>query len=118
MDSYVVIVLFAVLGIALVCSIYLANWALRPDLPSESNQSVYECGQDAAMTTSYMEFNLRYYVYALLFVIFDVEVVFFFPLATVLRTSGVLCFIELLAFSAILAIGLAYAWKKGALVWD
>ena len=76
----------------------------------------YECGE-VPEGTAWIRFNIRFYVCALIFIIFDVEIVFLLPWAVVFRTLGAFAFVEGLIFIAILAIGLAYVWKKGDLAW-
>ena len=76
----------------------------------------YECGEDPVGDTR-IKFNTRFYVIALIFLIFDVEIVFLFPWAVVFRKIGVLAFVEMLVFIAILLVGLAYVWAKGDLEW-
>ena len=76
----------------------------------------YECGEDPVGDTR-IKFNTRFYVIALIFLIFDVEVVFLFPWAVVFRGIGVLAFVEMLIFIVVLLVGLAYVWAKGDLEW-
>ena len=76
----------------------------------------YECGEDPVGDTR-IKFNTRFYVIALIFLIFDVEIVFLFPWAVVFRNIGLLAFVEMMIFIAILLVGLAYVWAKGDLEW-
>lgn len=78
--------------------------------------STYECGMPP-VGDSWIQFNVRYYLIALLFVIFDVEAIFLFPWAVVFRELGVIAFLEMGVFLGVLILGLAYAWRKGALEW-
>jgi NADH:ubiquinone oxidoreductase subunit 3 (subunit A) len=80
--------------------------------------SLYECGVEPIGTARWNQFNFRYYTYALLFVIFDVETVFIFPWAIRFQQLGLFAFIEMLVFVLILVIGLVYAWRKRALEWE
>lgn len=90
---------------------------LAPKKPNSIKQSPYECGIESTRD-SWVQFNAQYYLYALLFVIFDVEVLFILPWALVWKNLGLMAFIEMLLFIAVLVVGLAYAWRKGALEWD
>ena len=99
----------------------LSSWMLgtmgvRPDRPEAVKEDTYECGVEPE-GTAWVQFNFRYYNYALLFVIFDVEAVFLYPWAVSFEKVAVAGFIEVLTFVIILFIGLAYAWRKNALEW-
>jgi NADH-quinone oxidoreductase subunit A len=89
---------------------------LHTKLFMEEKYIPYECGEDPIGDTR-IKFNTRFYVIALIFLIFDVEIVFLFPWAVVFRKIGVLAFVEMLVFIAILLVGLAYVWAKGDLEW-
>ena len=90
---------------------------LAPKKPGPSKIAAYECGLPST-GDPWVQFRVQYYLYALLFVIFDVEVVFLYPWAVVWRTLGWAAFVEMAVFLGILAVGLAYAWKKGVLEWE
>ena len=90
---------------------------IAPHKPSPIKQMTYECGMEP-VGDSWIQFRVQYYIYALMFVIFDVETVFIYPWAVGFRKLGLLGFAEMAIFIAILAIGLVYAWKKKALEWD
>jgi NADH:ubiquinone oxidoreductase subunit 3 (subunit A) len=90
---------------------------LAPKKPGPSKQDPYECGVPST-GDSWVQYRVQYYVYALLFVIFDVEVVFMYPWAVVWKGLGPVVFLEMVLFIAILAVGLVYAWKKGVLEWE
>lgn len=90
---------------------------VAPKKPGHTKQSAYECGMEST-GDSWVQFNVQYYVYALLFVIFDVEIIFLFPWALVWKTLGPVVFLEMILFLAILGCALFYAWRKGALEWD
>lgn len=95
----------------------LVAWAfLRPSRYSEEKLTTYECGEDPT-GNAWIQFNIRFYVVALIFVIFDVEAVFLLPWATVFRELGLLAYVEGLVFIGILMVGLGYVWKKGDLAW-
>jgi NADH-quinone oxidoreductase subunit A len=89
---------------------------IRPQAPDPIKEDTYECGVETE-GTAWVQFNFRYYYYALLFVIFDVEAVFLYPWAVSFEKVAVACFIEVLTFVMVLLIGLAYAWRKNALEW-
>ena len=88
---------------------------LRPRVPQDEKYVTYESGSDPSPLVGQM--NVRYYVYALLFVIFDVEAVFIFPWAVRLESLGTFALVEMVVFVVILALGLVYAWRKGVLKW-
>jgi NADH-quinone oxidoreductase subunit A len=88
---------------------------LRPDRPQDEKYITYEAGSDPV--SGFGQSNIRYYVYALLFVMFDVEAVFIFPWAVRLEGLGTFALVEMVIFVVILALGLVYAWRKGVLRW-
>jgi NADH-quinone oxidoreductase subunit A len=95
----------------------LVAWAaLRPSRASEEKLTTYECGENP-VGSAWVQFNIRFYVFALIFVVFDVEAVFLLPWATVFREIGIVAYLEGLAFVAILVVALAYVWRKGDLAW-
>ena len=89
---------------------------VAPKKPSAIKNASYECGVET-VGDSWIQFKAQYYVYALLFVIFDIEVVFIYPWAVAYKQLGLFAFIEMLIFLAVLALGLIYAWKKNVLEW-
>ena len=89
---------------------------LRPSRFSEEKLTTYECGENPT-GSAWIQFNIRFYVFALIFIIFDVEAVFLLPWAVVYRELGLLAFVEGLVFIAILVVALAYVWRKGDLEW-
>jgi NADH-quinone oxidoreductase subunit A len=124
--QYGVIAVFASLAVAIPAGMFLISWALslvkiRPDNPSDVKSSIYECGFET-IDTRWNTFNFRYYSIALLFVIFDVEVVFLFPWAasfgTLSAEFGLFVLGEMGVFMGILILGWVYAWKKGSLEWN
>jgi NADH-quinone oxidoreductase subunit A len=95
----------------------LALWAaLRPSRFSEEKLTTYECGENP-VGNAWVQFNIRFYVFALIFVVFDVEAVFLLPWATVFRELGLVAYLEGVVFIAILVVALAYVWRKGDLAW-
>ncbi len=94
-----------------------ASRLVRPARRGPERRTTYESGMEPT-GGAWIQFNIRYYMFALVFVIFDVETVFLYPWAVAFSRLGLLAFIEALVFIAILVIGLAYAWRKGALEWS
>ncbi len=90
---------------------------MRPSVPDPLKDTTYECGMEAVGSTE-IKTNIRFYVFALIFVIFDVETLFVYPWAVTVREIGPVAIIEMLIFLAVLFLGLVYAWGKGALTWD
>ncbi len=90
---------------------------IAPRKPSAIKSSEYECGLEAK-GESWIQFRVQYYIFALLFVIFDIETVFIYPWAVAFQKLGLFAFIEMILFIAILGFGLLYAWKKQALEWE
>jgi NADH-quinone oxidoreductase subunit A len=111
------VLIFLIVGALFVAIGMVFAWLLRPNRPYPSKRTTYECGE-APVGDTRVRFNIRFYVIALIFLIFDVEVVFLFPWATVYKTLGWFAFIEMLVFLAILLVGYAYVWRKGDLDWD
>lgn len=111
--NVLIFLLFAVLFVAV--TLFLSR-IIRPSEPSEEKASTYECGE-LPFGGSWIQFNLRFYVIALIFLIFEVEVVFLFPWAVVLTKIGMFALVEMLFFLGILLVGLAYVWRKKDLSW-
>ncbi len=123
-EQYGTLAVLVVVASLLYAVIMLANRIFRPHYPSPEKLTTYECGVDA-VGTDWSQMNIRYYVFAFLFVIFDVESVFLFPWAVILGkvdasspVSQMFVLVEMFVFIAILAIGLVYAWRKKVLVWE
>jgi len=93
------------------------NSIIGPKRPSAIKGEAFECGNPPS-GTAWGRFSVRFYLTALLFLVFDVEIVFLYPWAVELRKLGMFGFVEALVFIAILAVGLIYAWQRGALDWD
>lgn len=91
-------------------------WIIRPSRYSEEKLTTYECGENPT-GSAWIQFNIRFYVFALIFVVFDVEAVFLLPWAVVFKQLGMLAFVEGLVFIGILVVALAYVWRKGDLEW-
>ena len=115
------VLVFTVLGLGFVGVNLLIGKLLRPSNPQERKLSTYECGEPAS-GSAWVNFNIRFYLVALIFIIFEVEIAFIFPVATVFRQrmesgQGLFAFVEILVFVGILFLGLIYAWAKGDLEW-
>lgn len=115
--DYVTIYAFFLISVVFAAIMMLAAHLVRPQVEDAVKDTTYECGIDAVGTTE-IKTNIRFYVFALLFVIFDVEALFIFPWAVTVRDIGAVALVEMLIFLAILFLGLMYAWGKGALTWD
>ncbi len=107
---------FFLLSIIFVAGGLVTNYFIRPHKPNDLKLSIYECGEDP-IGSGWMKFNIRFYVVALIFILFDVEIVFLFPWAVVYKQMGTMAFYEMLVFLAVLIVGFAYAWVKGDLDW-
>ena len=116
LTSHSAILVFLVMGIGFL-AVNLVVWRIiRPSRFSEEKLTTYECGENPT-GSAWIQFNIRFYVFALLFIIFDVEAVFLLPWAVVFRELGMLAFVEGLVFIVILVVALAYVWRKGDLEW-
>ena len=110
-------VFFAViLGIVMVAIPLVISWLVAPSNKTKDKLDTYECGEEAE-GSAWLQFNIRFYIIALIFLIFDVEVVFLFPWAVVFKEMGLLALIEMGIFLLILIAGLAYVWVKSDLDW-
>lgn len=114
--SYLVVAIFGGLGVLLVGTFLGAASVLRPDRPNKQKLENYESGVEPT-GSMWSQANIRYYVFALLFVLFDVEAIFIFPWASRLEAFGVFGLVEMAIFVFILLLGLVYAWRKGMLRW-
>jgi NADH-quinone oxidoreductase subunit A len=115
--QYVTIGIFAVVGMVLVFGTMALARVMRPNLPHPEKFTTYESGIDP-IGSGWTQSNVRYYVFALLFVVFDVEAVFLFPWAIVFEKLGTQAFVEMIIFIGILALALLYALKKKVLEWQ
>jgi len=123
MENYFPILMFVLVGIAMSVLIVVMGSLLGPHKPDPEKLSPYECGFEA-FEDARMKFDVRYYLIAILFILFDLEIAFLFPWATIFKdivaseSIRLFGFIEMLVFVAILVVGYIYAWARGALEWD
>jgi NADH-quinone oxidoreductase subunit A len=114
--DYVVLLLVIFLSILLVAGGLGISLLLAPHRPGQLKNSTYECGEET-IGSAWMQFNVGFYIFGLLFLVFDVEAAFLFPWAVVVKTAGVTALLEAFGFIGILVFGLFYAWRKGVLEW-
>jgi len=117
LENYLPILVFLVIGVAFGVAPIALGYLLGPNRPDAAKLSPYECGFEA-FEDSRMKFDVRFYLVAILFIIFDLEIAFLFPWAVVLEDIGVFGFWAMMVFLGILVIGFIYEWKKGALEWE
>lgn len=127
MEGFGIVLLFITGGLIFVLITLFVAYLIRPNRPNVEKMTTYECGEDP-VGTAWGKFNIRFYVIALIFILFDVEIVFLFPWALVFGSEslmvstggswGWITLTEMFVFIAILSLGLAYAWKKKLLNWD
>lgn len=116
-NHYVIVVIFLTLGILLpVAAFTISRW-LRPKRPNPVKSTNYESGNEP-VGGGQIRFNVRYYLFALMFVIFEVEAVFLFPWAVAYQQLGLFALVEMLIFVVMLLVGLIYAWKEKVLKWN
>mgnify|MGYP001235500577 FL=1 len=117
LKDYLSIIIFIFVALGLSVGFIILNFVFSPKNPDPEKLSAYECGFEA-FSDSRMEFDVRFYLVAILFIIFDLEIAFLFPWAISLGNLGSLGFWSMMIFLFILTIGFVYEWKKGALDWD
>ena len=115
-NPWIYIGLFLVIGIALPVAPLVIAWFIAPKKPNPIKQSTYECGLET-VGDSWVQFKAQYYVFALVFLVFDVETVFLFPWALAINVLPFFAVAEGVLFILILIVGLSYAWRKGMLEW-
>lgn len=117
LNQYLPILIFLALGVIMGVVPIIGGWFLGPHKPSKEKLSAYECGFPA-FEDARIPFDVRYYLVAILFIIFDLETAFFVPWAVVLNKIGWFGFWAMMLFLGLLVIGFIYEWKKGALEWE
>jgi NADH-quinone oxidoreductase subunit A len=110
------VLVFLVVAVGFVAVTLLISRLVQPVLKTEEKLLTYECGEDA-VGSPWIRFNIRFYMVALAFIVFDVETVFLFPWAVVYNRLGLFAFVEMMIFVGILLVGLAYLWAKGDIEW-
>jgi NADH-quinone oxidoreductase subunit A len=117
LQQYLPVILFIVVGVLVGVAPQLMGYFLGPQHPDAAKNSPYECGFEA-FEDARMKFDVRYYLVAILFILFDLEIAFLFPWAVALRDIGASGFWAMMIFLTILVVGFVYEWKKGALDWE
>ena len=117
LNNYLTIIIFLAIALILSLGFLILNFAFSPKNPDPEKLSAYECGFEP-FSDSRMEFDIRFYLVAILFIIFDLEIAFLFPWAITLGNIGLFGFLSMMLFLFILTIGFIYEWKKGALDWE
>jgi len=117
LEQYFPILLFIVVGLVLGAVLLTVGSIVSPNRPDPQKLSPYECGFEA-FEDARMKFDVRYYLVAILFILFDLEIAFLFPWAVVLPEIGFAGFVAMMIFLLILVVGFVYEWKKGALEWE
>ena len=117
LSDYLSIIIFLFIALALSIGFIAINFLASPSNPDPEKLSAYECGFEP-FDDSRIEFDVRFYLVAILFIIFDLEIAFLFPWAITLGNIGLLGFCSMMIFLFILTVGFIYEWKKGALDWE
>ncbi len=117
LDQYLPVLLFILVGLGVGVAPQVLGYLLGPQRPDAAKNSPYECGFEA-FEDARMKFDVRYYLIAILFILFDLEIAFLFPWAVALKEIGFIGFIDMMIFLAILVAGFAYMWIKGAIDWE
>ena len=117
LENYLPILLFILVGLAFGVGPIVAGALLGPNRPDSEKLSPYECGFEA-FEDARMKFDVRYYLVAILFILFDLEIAFLFPWAVVLEEIGMAGFLAMMVFLGILVVGFIYEWMRGALEWE
>ena len=117
LENYFPVLLFICIGIVMGVAPMLLGRLVSPNRPYSEKLSAYECGFEA-FEDARIKFDVRYYLVAILFILFDLEIAFLFPWAVVLKEIGTFGFVSMMIFLAILVVGFVYEWMKGALEWE
>ncbi len=118
MNGYIGVLVLAVFATGFLVTMLTLAAVLGPKNKTRTKQLPFECGSVSVGDVSQQRFNVRFYLIAMLFILFDIEVIFMYPWALVLRDLGWPGFIEMFTFIVILTVGLAYVWRKGVLNWN
>jgi NADH-quinone oxidoreductase subunit A len=117
LGEYLPVLLFLIVSTGIGVALLIVGAVLGPKRPGADKLSPYECGFEA-FEDARMKFDVRYYLIAILFIVFDLEIAFVFPWAVIFRSLGVFGLVEMGIFLGLLVLGFAYVWKKGALEWE
>ena len=117
LENYFPILLFIIVGLAIGLGPLVLSKLVSPSRPDVEKNSPYECGFEA-FEDARMKFDVRYYLVAILFILFDLEIAFLFPWAVVIQEIGLAGFFAMMLFLFVLVVGFVYEWMKGALEWD
>jgi NADH-quinone oxidoreductase subunit A len=117
LNSYFPILLFIFVALAFGVVTLIVSYLVQPKYPEPEKLSTYECGSEP-FSDARMPFPVRYYIFAMLFVIFDIEIIFLYPWAVVFDKIGLIGLIEMIIFIGLFVVAYVYAWRKGALEWD
>ena len=117
LEQYLPVLLFIVVGLLVGVAPQVIGYVLGPQKPDAAKNSPYECGFEA-FEDARIKFDVRYYLVAILFILFDLEIAFLFPWAVSLKEIGFTGFLAMMIFLGILVVGFVYEWKKGALDWE
>jgi NADH-quinone oxidoreductase subunit A len=122
LERYGLIALFAIAAVLFPLMPLMMSWMMRPKKPNKSKMATYECGLEfedfpEEAQHVWVQFRVQYYIYALIFVVFDIEVVFLYPWAVAYNALGLYALVEMVIFLGILVLALAYVWRKGLLEW-
>src|ERR671916_1811723 len=116
LKSYLPVLVFVLLGLGVGIAFTMLNAALGPKRPSKVKREPYECGLPSEVTRNF-RFGISFYLIAMLFILFDIEVVFLYPVAVQLEAFGVFALVETIVFIALLAVAFVFVWRRGALEW-
>ncbi len=117
LENYIPILMFMAVALAIGVIAFAAGSLLGPHKPDDEKLSPYECGFES-FGQARMKFDVRYYLVAILFIVFDLEIAFLFPWAIALEEIGLFGFLAMMVFLLVLVVGFIYEWKKGALEWE
>ncbi len=117
LTEYLPILLFLIVAGGIGVALLVVGWVLGPRSKNKEKSEAYECGFEA-FEDARIPFDVRYYLVAILFIIFDLEIAFLFPWAVVFKDIGLVALVEMAVFLALLLLGFVYCWKKGALEWE
>jgi NADH-quinone oxidoreductase subunit A len=117
LENYLPVLIFLAVGLTLGVIMFILGYFLGPNRPDSEKSSAYECGFEA-FEDARIKFDVRYYLVAIMFIIFDLEIAFLFPWAVALDSIGMAGFWAMMIFLAVLVVGFIYEWRRGALEWE